>query len=190
MWTQKANVPGSARWEATGLSIGNYGYLGTGYTPLPQSDFYQYNPLTNMWTSKANFGGGVRVENVSFSIGSLGYLGTGWDGTNFRNDFWEYHPEDSTTGISNLHHDNDLNVLDFKVYPNPAKEFIVISSESGEKKNLKMKISDVNGKIILLKRISFEQSNSTITLKDFSKGIYFMELSDGKEKGIRKFLKE
>ncbi len=51
IWTIKANFPGSgqARQDAVGFSIGNKGYLGTGYfwegtNEYPSNDFYEYSP--------------------------------------------------------------------------------------------------------------------------------------------------
>jgi N-acetylneuraminic acid mutarotase len=108
VWTQKADFGGGIRGEATGFSIGNKGYVGTGNTQYPsfsgvggmlKQDFWEYNPLTNIWTQKANFGGGIRGEATGFSIGNKGYVGMGWDiweNNSLKRDFWEYNP---TTNI-------------------------------------------------------------------------------------------
>ncbi|MEP7170926.1 MAG: T9SS type A sorting domain-containing protein, partial [Bacteroidota bacterium] len=188
-WSQKANFPGGARYEDTGFSIGNFGYLGTGYTPSPNAQIWKYDPVTDTWTPIADFGGGVRVENVSFSIDSLGYLGTGWDGVNFRYDFWEYHPEDSnsTTGINEFI--STSGELQFTIYPNPVKDFLVVSSNSGINEKINMTITDVLGKKVFQTQLSIN-NQSKVSLKDFSNGIYFAELSTGKEKIVKKFLKE
>ncbi|MGB3080649.1 MAG: T9SS type A sorting domain-containing protein [Saprospiraceae bacterium] len=94
-WTQKANFGGLPRECGVAFSIGNKGYMGLGDYSL-SSDWWEYNPLTNLWTQKANFGGGVRGRAVGFSIGNKGYVGTGWHGSNtdpdLTNDFWEYDP--------------------------------------------------------------------------------------------------
>lgn len=89
-WTQKTNFAGTAREGAVGFSIGNKGYLGTGYDGTAKMDFWEYNPAIDVWTQKANFAGTARSEAVGFSIGSKGYIGTGWTGSNAVNDFWEY----------------------------------------------------------------------------------------------------
>ncbi len=46
----------------------------------------------NNWIKKTNFGGTGREAAVGFSIANKGYIGTGWDGTPFKNDFWEFDP--------------------------------------------------------------------------------------------------
>ena len=92
-WMQKANLGGGARYGQVTFSIGNFGYMGTGFSgnsPLP--DFWQYDPSTDSWTQKANFGGGARYLCVGFSIGNFGYLGTGFNSGTVYNDFWQYDP--------------------------------------------------------------------------------------------------
>jgi N-acetylneuraminic acid mutarotase len=99
-WTSKASfAPGTGdnaqRAYAVGFSIGNKGYIGTGMGDNNSlySDFWEYDPVSNVWTQKANFGGGKRVGAVGFSIGSNGYIGTGKDDTEtFKSDFWKYDP--------------------------------------------------------------------------------------------------
>jgi len=172
-WSQKANIPGTGRNEATGFSVGGYGYLGTGYMPSPVSDFYQYNPATNTWTTIAPFGGGVRVESVSFSIGNSGYLGTGWDGISFRNDFWEYHREDSVTVVTEL----TLSKNRFKVFPNPFKEVtsLVIDQEV-ELQNASLFLYDISGKEVLSKEMN--QHNVTIERGNLPGGTYLLKVID------------
>ena len=88
LWTQKADFGGAARYTAVGFSIGNKGYIGTGFYDVLKKDFWEYDPSTNLWTQKADFGGAARNRAVGFSIGTKGYIGTG----NATNDFWEYDP--------------------------------------------------------------------------------------------------
>jgi len=92
-WTQKANFPGTAREGATGFSIGNKGYIGTGYdsTNVFNNDFWEWDQVSNTWNQKANFPSTGRYGAVSFSIGNKGYIGTGWyNYSTVYNDFWEW----------------------------------------------------------------------------------------------------
>ena len=56
LWTQKANFPGIGRVGARAFAIGNFGYAGTGWSPIPQSDFYKYDPINNIWSAITSFG--------------------------------------------------------------------------------------------------------------------------------------
>lgn len=96
-WVKKANFGGGARYGAAGFTIGNKGYVGTGYGGLERSsnDFWEYDPATDLWTQKANFGGVPRELAIGFGIGNKGYIGTGYRSTNDytfgpKCDFWEY----------------------------------------------------------------------------------------------------
>jgi hypothetical protein len=92
-WTQKSDFGGSARYAAVGFSIGNKGYIGTGFDGSTYyKDFWEYDPTNNTWAQKADFDGSARYTAVGFSIGSKGYIGTGFDGSTYYKDFWEYDP--------------------------------------------------------------------------------------------------
>ena len=91
VWTRKADYPGYSRSGAVGFSIGNKGYVGTGYGDgLVQRDFWEWDQGTNIWTKKADFGGIGRTAAVGFSIGNKGYIGTGVSDGIFQKDFWEW----------------------------------------------------------------------------------------------------
>jgi N-acetylneuraminic acid mutarotase len=105
-WTQKANFPGIARRDAAAFSIGTKGYVGTGMDNAdavfgnPQSDFYEYNPVTNTWTAKAPYPGnsGMGIYYASgFAIGGKGYFCCGKRGSSsYSNELWEYNPASNT----------------------------------------------------------------------------------------------
>ena len=90
-WTQKANFPGGARFQAAGFSEGNYGYIGTGSNSLgkDQADFWQYDPAADSWTKKSDFPGGARAGALTFSGGSA-FLGFGSGGNGPFTDLWLY----------------------------------------------------------------------------------------------------
>ena len=96
-WTQKANYPGDGIVHSVCFSIGTKGYVGCGFDSTlvnwTHSDFWEFDPSTNVWTQKANVGGFSRGMAVSFSIGNLGYVGIGFSqGHGALSDFWEYNP--------------------------------------------------------------------------------------------------
>lgn len=100
-WSQKANYAGGLRYHATGFTIGNYMYVGTGRDPSAalHQDFWKYDPANNTWTSVASFPGAARRGAVSFEIAGYGYTGTG----SYYNDFYKYNPTtNSWTPVSSL----------------------------------------------------------------------------------------
>jgi N-acetylneuraminic acid mutarotase len=91
VWAKKADFPGNARSAAAGFSIGNKGYIGTGWNGTYSSaEFWEWDQATNVWVRKADFAGGPRSSAFGFSIGSKGYIGTGGNGTSFTKDIWEW----------------------------------------------------------------------------------------------------
>jgi N-acetylneuraminic acid mutarotase len=100
LWTQKASVPNvrtspfeapKGRANATGISIGNKGYVGLGfhYYDTRLKDWWEYDPVANAWIRKADFGGTQRYGASGFSIGIRGYVGGGGYYSIF-NDLWEF----------------------------------------------------------------------------------------------------
>lgn len=94
---------------AAAFSIGEYGYVGTGWDGSGRSKkFWKFDFKKKVWTRMADFGGDVRRDAVGFAINGYGYIGTGsvvegiFDikGTQ---DFWKYNPSsNSWTQIANF----------------------------------------------------------------------------------------
>ena len=99
-WTQKADLPAQERDEAIAFTIGNYAYVGTGYSNL--DDIWQYDPSQNTWTPRAPLPNQSRYGAISVSSGSKGYAGLGAH-LPYKNDWWEYDPiADAWTQKSNF----------------------------------------------------------------------------------------
>lgn len=93
-WTQQANYPGTARYEAVSFVIADTAYVGTGKNGSTYyNDFYKYDPVNNVWSAITDLPGEVRSGAVAFTINGKGYVGTGSnDITGKLNDFYEYNP--------------------------------------------------------------------------------------------------
>ncbi len=94
-WTQRTNLLNS-RGEACGFSIGNYGYIGTGWDGASNmNDFYAWDQSLDSWTSKASIPADVRARSIGFSIGNKGYVVGGFS-TSTLDETWEYSPINNT----------------------------------------------------------------------------------------------
>jgi len=88
-WTQKANFGAEGRHRATGISIGNKGYMGLGHyngagPNIVKKDWWQYDPATNSWTQKADYIGNNGNGNyacIAFGMDEYGYIGGGQVGS-------------------------------------------------------------------------------------------------------------
>ena len=87
-WTQLSNLPGDSTIGSVGLTIGNKGWVFTGFYG---HSVYEFDPSKYKWTQQPNFPGKGRSNASGFSIGSKAYIGLGMGlGNRFFNDFWEY----------------------------------------------------------------------------------------------------
>lgn len=90
-WKERSVFNGIPRSNAISFTIGNKGYMGTGYDGDDYlSDFWEYDIDGDFWAQKASFPGTPRSSASSFTLNSNGYLGVGYDGDNELSDFWEY----------------------------------------------------------------------------------------------------
>ncbi|MGN6491028.1 MAG: Kelch repeat-containing protein [Agriterribacter sp.] len=93
-WILRSSFEGYGRSEAVAFSIGNKGYVVTGYDGSKRlKDLWQYDAEFNFWQQKAEFPGVARHAAAGFAIDTKGYIGTGSDGYNKLKDFWEYDSE-------------------------------------------------------------------------------------------------
>jgi len=94
VWTQKQNFGGTGRMGAVGFSIADKGYMGTGWDGAAKSDFWEYNPASNVWSQKASmpigrsYGVGVAIQSSVNGSPVKGYIGLGSNSPG--NDWWEY----------------------------------------------------------------------------------------------------
>ncbi|KAA5823342.1 galactose oxidase [Algibacter amylolyticus] len=93
-WVESSSFDGDSRGNAASFTIGDKGYLVTGYDGDDYlSDTWEYNSEGDYWIQKADFPGTARSGAVGFTIDGKGYIGTGYDGTDELKDFWEYNPD-------------------------------------------------------------------------------------------------
>jgi len=77
-WRMIQYNPGKGRAGAVAFSLGEKGYVGTGYDGTDYlKDFWEYNPQTNTWIRKDDFPGKIRCGAVSFVLSGYAYVGTG-----------------------------------------------------------------------------------------------------------------
>ncbi|MFH1937341.1 MAG: kelch repeat-containing protein, partial [Bacteroidota bacterium] len=94
-WKSKgAFPPGKGRMAAVGVTMGNRGYIGTGYDLAERAlnDFWEYDPFSNTWTQKAPLPGSGRAYAIAFAIHEKIYVGLGNNGSAYLRDWWEYTP--------------------------------------------------------------------------------------------------
>lgn len=99
-WTQKADYMGGICYHASGFTIGNYGYVGTGrISPGGNTlvkDFFRYDPVANTWVQRTDFPGVAIRGGVAFTANGYGFIGTGQTTSGATNKFYRYNPGNDT----------------------------------------------------------------------------------------------
>jgi len=75
----------------------------------------------------------------------------------------------SYTGTENLKNE----IVNFSLYPNPAKDFIIFTFQDSGKENFSLNIYSLQGKKIKQQQIN---NNEKIDVSDFEKGVYFFNI--------------
>ena len=99
---------------------------------------------------------------------------------------------DSTVVCSPLSSVNNIsqNPSLFTVYPNPSNGKFTVNIEGLQKENCKLSIFNLVGKEIQTTFCKGQQSILDIDLSDFSKGIYFVKVHNGKNSYTQKIITE
>lgn len=78
----------------------------------------------------------------------------------------------------------------FSIYPNPAKDELVLDISSSDEQDLFVEILDASGKTVLQESIESQTSaiKKSLVLTGLPKGFYFVQLGHGKNRIIRKLI--
>lgn len=98
-WTELGAFEGVPRSDAVAFSIGDYGYIGTGYDGNEDerlNDFWRYDAKNDYWTQVSSLPAPARNGAIGFNAGGKGYIATGYDGDTKLKDTWEYNPDSNS----------------------------------------------------------------------------------------------
>ena len=149
--------------------------------PAPESNEILWRKSLDSLNFSADAVSGVDYSTMLFGLASL----PEFLGVNFfmeYNDFFN-EPCGTLTG-------SDAPITErFKVnvFPNPASEGIFMEIEGHFENQIHVKVFNPAGQLVLKKRLHYNNSSITfVDLTNLPKGIYFIEVSSGKYKAIKK----
>ncbi len=81
---------------------------------------------------------------------------------------------------------NDLQTsgIELSVYPNPTNSFLLIEVKTDKQRDLQINLFDLNGKLILQKKIT--GSKQTVQMQNYKPAIYILKITEG-NKEIRTY---
>ena len=91
-------------------------------------------------------------------------------------------------GLVNINRIDENKASNFLIYPNPCSDKLQIYLGSNKSGQYQIRITDISGKEILIKNW-FADNSSEIDISNLEKGIYFLQISDGMNKSVQKFIK-
>lgn len=121
----------------------------------------------------------VNVYNLNVPYDPDSIKPNGYKGDNTRDGFVEL---DQTVGIA------EINALNLTVFPNPSEGMLTLNIPK-PMVNAKVKIYSVDGKLVFSEETDLETS-TTLNLKQFNSGLYFVSISDGKKTFTAKWVKK
>jgi hypothetical protein len=159
---------------ATTNSDAPYLNLYTGNMTEIGYDWKSFNMSTSMWEIEDSL-----VYFVKTNAGEVYKLVlTGFDGASTGNVYFNK-TLISTTGINNI----PGAITGLTVYPNPAKETVNVLFSSGSAASVNYSMTDITGKKVLSSEIktSIGLNSLQINAGSLTKGIYILQISDGRE---------
>lgn len=80
---------------------------------------------------------------------------------------------------------NEIETVEFSVFPNPAEDFIIISFRSQESKEIELELKNLTGQMV--RKINQQSCEScTVSVQDLPSGIYFLSIGlEGSRKTVK-----
>ncbi len=91
-----------------------------------------------------------------------------------------------TINLNNITGFNNIESQNFKIYPNPAGNFVNIEIQNNENKNTLVEIVNINGQVIYSETIS--NNSQVINLSDYSPGIYHVRINSSIKRIVKKLI--
>ena len=82
---------------------------------------------------------------------------------------------------------NNFDLMNFRVYPNPVKQFFTVLSNGSDLKEVSLKIYNVLGKKVLEKK---ELISNKIDVSNLGKGVYLLKIQKGNQQKTVKLIKQ
>lgn len=184
-WDQMESLPGEGRVAGQQFDWNGKGYIlsgeGNDHLAMQEGEFWEYDPATDSWTEMPAHPSTSRWAPASFVIENEVYL--------FNGIVYGFGPPESVEeaykyNLAPLSSTEDLDkTLDLKVYPNPARDLLVIEGKGNLVPTGTYRILDVLGNEMM----SFEANGKMeLDISNLSNGVYI--LSAKEETGSLRFV--
>jgi len=184
-----SSCPSTYATSTAGYVLCGYYYQTSGITHNPLNTLYRYDPFADEWELSGTFRGLPRGYTGGFSIGNDIYIAGGsqsndGNGNLMLSDLWKL-----SNGLT-LMQFNPNGSSDFKIYPNPAIDYITIETGSQSRHLDHIRVYDSSGKLVMKTELN-DVTHAEVDVTSLRAGIYFVELIT-KEKEVldSRFIKQ
>ena len=182
-WTAIAPFPGELRSSSMAFVMNGKGYVGGGWTTIPNAinsvynvgDFFEYDPASDTWEPVSGIPGRGRDLSAAFVINNAAYLAGGFDFyiSNAINSVAEFGTCGKIAGIMPVEGNSNTGI---QIYPNPSSSDVTVKINSQSNSEIKYEIVAIDGKVIktgTTRQNSFGFNSSTL-----ADGIYIINVND------------
>ncbi len=85
--------------------------------------------------------------------------------------------------------DITVNTTDLIIFPNPANELITLKVDQISNESFTARIIDINGKVVMQKKVDFSSSSTSLNISDLNTGNYVIQLINSKKQFAQKIIK-
>ncbi|MFN8300126.1 MAG: PKD domain-containing protein [Chitinophagales bacterium] len=145
--------------------------------------------LNNGTATVGNITGGASPYTVLWSNGETALTATGLAGGSYTATITDSHgcTQTSTVIVNEVTGLNDLsNILNFSIYPNPAKSNLTVKATFEE--NAVITMRNVLGQTVTVVNATNGNNIVTLDVSHLSAGVYFVELKNGAKSGIKQVI--
>ncbi|MFC0606081.1 T9SS type A sorting domain-containing protein [Winogradskyella pulchriflava] len=168
------DTSGNVGWSAPAGGVDGGGYVVIKYTSMPNADNDpNQNGIYNVGNTTTNGSGGL--------TGTVVYIGTDTSFTDVYSagNYYKIYAVDKAFNYSDEIVVSDATlglveneILDFRIYPNPASDFVVIEANTAE--ILSVDVYDILGKKVLSEATL---ANKKLNVSSLKQGVYFIRIN-------------
>ncbi|MFQ5448305.1 MAG: T9SS type A sorting domain-containing protein, partial [Saprospiraceae bacterium] len=81
----------------------------------------------------------------------------------------------------------EIPILDFGIYPNPVNNELFVTLPGGNTRPVSYRVFDAFGRLVISR--TFDMAPTRVDVRALAAGVYFLQATDGRKAGVKKFVK-
>lgn len=181
-WMMVSEFPEGGRTHAAMVPVDDHFVVfgGTDSEQNVYNDLWSFSPLTSTWEELSPMPAAGRKGGMSFIDNGVFYYTTGINGENERlQETWKCAVVTSTEEMPDA--------KEIRLFPNPVKSVLNIEWANDMAGFYDVSIYDVNAVCVM--QMVLPASGAKLAVDELKPGMYFLEISAGEEKWVKRFVK-